>query len=103
MACITNKISQPSLEISPIWIPLLREEVGRLQGSSLNPGLLDKVLCRGLVPALSNFIDSYRSVITPLSSVVAVVLSLFVFYIDTADFSFHFYLYFTFYVSDKYN
>jgi hypothetical protein len=35
MACITNPISQPSLEISPIWIPLIREEVGRLQGSSL--------------------------------------------------------------------
>jgi hypothetical protein len=35
MVCITNPISQPSLEISPIWIPLIREEVGRLQGSSL--------------------------------------------------------------------
>jgi hypothetical protein len=35
VACITNPISQPSLEISPIWIPLIREEVGRLQGSSL--------------------------------------------------------------------
>jgi hypothetical protein len=35
MACIMNPISQPSLEISPIWIPLIWEEVGRQQGSSL--------------------------------------------------------------------
>jgi hypothetical protein len=35
MACITNPISQPSLEIFPIWIPLIREEVSRLQGNSL--------------------------------------------------------------------
>jgi hypothetical protein len=34
MACMTNPISQPSFEIS-IWIPLIREEVGRLRGSSL--------------------------------------------------------------------
>jgi hypothetical protein len=35
MACIMNPISQPNLEVCPIWIPLIREEVGRLQGSSL--------------------------------------------------------------------
>jgi cell wall assembly regulator SMI1 len=35
MACITNPISHPSLEISPMWIPLIHEEVGRLQDSSL--------------------------------------------------------------------
>jgi hypothetical protein len=35
MACMTNPISQPSLETSPIWVPLIRDEVGRLQGSSL--------------------------------------------------------------------
>jgi hypothetical protein len=35
LACITNPISQPNLEISLIWIPLISEEVGRLQGSSL--------------------------------------------------------------------
>jgi hypothetical protein len=35
MACITNPISQPRLEMSPIWIPPILEEVGRLQGSSL--------------------------------------------------------------------
>jgi hypothetical protein len=35
MACITNPIGQPNLETSPIWIPLIREEVGKLQGSSL--------------------------------------------------------------------
>jgi hypothetical protein len=73
-----------------------------------NPGLLSKILCRGLVPGLSNFIDSYRSVIAPLSSIVAVVffccfIFLFLFYIDTAYFSFHLYLHFTFYLSDKYN
>jgi hypothetical protein len=35
MAYITNPISHPSLEISPIQIPLIQEEVCRLQGSSL--------------------------------------------------------------------
>jgi len=25
MACLTNPTSQPSLEISPIWIPLIRQ------------------------------------------------------------------------------
>jgi hypothetical protein len=29
MACSTNPISQPSLEISPIWIPLISKEVDR--------------------------------------------------------------------------
>jgi hypothetical protein len=27
MACSTNPISQPSLDISPIWIPLISDEV----------------------------------------------------------------------------
>jgi hypothetical protein len=27
MACINNPISQSSLQISPIWIPLIRKEV----------------------------------------------------------------------------
>jgi hypothetical protein len=27
MVCVTNTISQPSLEISPIWIPLISQEV----------------------------------------------------------------------------
>jgi hypothetical protein len=27
MACLTNPINQPSLDISPIWIPLIRNEV----------------------------------------------------------------------------
>jgi hypothetical protein len=35
MACFMNPISQPSLVISHIWVPLIREEVSRLQGSSL--------------------------------------------------------------------
>jgi hypothetical protein len=35
IACIMNPVSQPSLEISPIWILLIHEEVGRLLGSSL--------------------------------------------------------------------
>jgi hypothetical protein len=35
MACIMNPVSQLSLEISPIWIPLIREEVSKLQGSSM--------------------------------------------------------------------
>jgi hypothetical protein len=29
MACLTNLISQPSLEVSPIWIPVIRKEVNR--------------------------------------------------------------------------
>jgi hypothetical protein len=29
MACSTNPISQPSLDISPIWIPLFNEEVNK--------------------------------------------------------------------------
>jgi hypothetical protein len=29
MACSTNSISQPSLDISPVWIPLIKEEVNR--------------------------------------------------------------------------
>jgi hypothetical protein len=75
-----NPISQPSLEISPLWIPLIREEVSRLQGIQCkNPGLLGKLLCCGLVPALSNFIDSYQYVITPLSSAVAVFFCCFIF------------------------
>jgi hypothetical protein len=35
IAGATNPISQHSLEISPIWIPLICEEVGRMQGSSV--------------------------------------------------------------------
>jgi hypothetical protein len=27
MACLTNPISQPSLDISPIWIPLINNEI----------------------------------------------------------------------------
>jgi hypothetical protein len=27
MVCLTNPISQPSLDISPIWIPLINSEV----------------------------------------------------------------------------
>jgi hypothetical protein len=27
MACLTNPISQPSLDISPIWIPLISNEI----------------------------------------------------------------------------
>jgi hypothetical protein len=34
-ACLKNLISQPSLEISCIWIPLIHEEACRLQDSSL--------------------------------------------------------------------
>jgi predicted GIY-YIG superfamily endonuclease len=35
MAFLTNPINEPSLEISHIWIPLIREEVDRLQASEL--------------------------------------------------------------------
>jgi hypothetical protein len=32
MACSTNLISQPSLDISPIWIPFISEEVSKSIG-----------------------------------------------------------------------
>jgi hypothetical protein len=32
MACLTNPISQPSLDISPIWIPLICDEVNNTKG-----------------------------------------------------------------------
>jgi hypothetical protein len=32
MACLTNPISQPNLDISPIWIPLISYEVCNSQG-----------------------------------------------------------------------
>jgi hypothetical protein len=35
MACIMSPVSQPILEISAIWIPLILEEVDRLQGNTL--------------------------------------------------------------------
>jgi hypothetical protein len=31
MACLTNPISQPSLNISPLWIPLISNEVSKSQ------------------------------------------------------------------------
>jgi hypothetical protein len=34
MACMENPISQPSLEFTPIWIPLVKEEVNTLQRRS---------------------------------------------------------------------
>jgi hypothetical protein len=30
MACLTNPISQPSLGVSPIWIPLISSEVSKI-------------------------------------------------------------------------
>jgi hypothetical protein len=35
MACLTNLISQPSLDISPIWIPLISNEVSNSQERSV--------------------------------------------------------------------
>jgi predicted GIY-YIG superfamily endonuclease len=32
MACLTNRISQPSLVISPLWIPLISKEVSQSKG-----------------------------------------------------------------------
>jgi hypothetical protein len=32
MACSNNPISQPSLDISPIWIPLISDEVNKSKG-----------------------------------------------------------------------
>jgi hypothetical protein len=31
MAYLENKISQPSLELSPFWLPIIREEIKRMQ------------------------------------------------------------------------
>jgi hypothetical protein len=35
MACLTNPISQHSVDICPIWIPLIRNEVSSSQGRSV--------------------------------------------------------------------
>jgi hypothetical protein len=35
MACLTNPISQPSLDISPIWISLVSNEVTKTQRRSV--------------------------------------------------------------------
>jgi AraC-like DNA-binding protein len=35
MACLTNPISQPSFDISSIWIPLISNEVSNLQRKSV--------------------------------------------------------------------
>jgi hypothetical protein len=35
MACSNNPISQPSLDISPIWIPIIRNEVNISQRNSI--------------------------------------------------------------------
>jgi hypothetical protein len=35
MACSTNPISQPSLDISPIWIPLISDEVTKSKRKSI--------------------------------------------------------------------
>jgi hypothetical protein len=32
MACLTNPISQPSLDISPLWIPLISKDVSKSKG-----------------------------------------------------------------------
>jgi hypothetical protein len=34
MTCLTNPISQLSLDVSPIWVPLISNEVSKLQGRS---------------------------------------------------------------------
>jgi hypothetical protein len=33
MACLRNPISQPSIDISPIWIPIIIDEVTKSKGS----------------------------------------------------------------------
>jgi hypothetical protein len=35
MSMIVNLISQPSLDTSPIWIPVISKEVGKLQHNSV--------------------------------------------------------------------
>jgi hypothetical protein len=35
MACLTDPISQPSLDISPTWIPLINNEVSKSQRRSV--------------------------------------------------------------------
>jgi hypothetical protein len=34
MACLTNLISQPSFDISPIWVPLISNEVSKSEERS---------------------------------------------------------------------
>jgi hypothetical protein len=35
MLLLVNPISEPSLDISPIWIPVISEEIGKLQHRSV--------------------------------------------------------------------
>jgi hypothetical protein len=35
MACFVNPISQPSLDISPIWIPLINDEVTKSKKNAI--------------------------------------------------------------------
>jgi hypothetical protein len=35
MVCLTNPISQPSLGISPVWIPLVSNNIGNSRGRSV--------------------------------------------------------------------
>jgi hypothetical protein len=35
MACSVNSISQPSLDISPIWIPLISDEVTKSKKNTI--------------------------------------------------------------------
>jgi hypothetical protein len=69
MACIMNPISQPSLEISPIWIPLIREKVSRLQGNSLyKPGSSNQIFMLWISTSLIDLSSHLSLPLVPLFS-----------------------------------
>jgi hypothetical protein len=53
MECLTNPISQPSLDTSPIWIPLISNEVSNSKGTSVWSDRFFMGFCKILVPGFS--------------------------------------------------
>jgi hypothetical protein len=99
MACFTNRISLPSLEISPILIPLICEEVGRLQSSLYKPGSSKQIFMLWIGTSLIEFYRFFIDLSSHFSLLLSLLFSfvvLIVLYIDSEDFSYHFYLYFIF-------
>jgi hypothetical protein len=71
MICSNNPISQASLEMSPLWFPLIAKELKFNRGQLLF--LLHRVLC-WLHLLLVNFIPSFFFVIFFIFSILAVLL-----------------------------
>jgi hypothetical protein len=55
MACLTNLVSQPSLDISHIWVPLSAMRLETQQGRSVLTDRFFMCLLQGLIPECSVF------------------------------------------------